>query len=478
MNDILDKNVTANLLAKWGPVLDAGAPIVSESVRISTAMVLENTERDFKMKGQMGRVNEAEAGMIDQGSGGITGGSSPVNPSANGVLGVSDFHWPSIVIPMVRRIFPALISNEIVGVQPMSGPVGFAFAFRARYGANGSLGAGDLDLGTGATTNPPSSTGTEIGYNMVDTRYTGTSATDTSGYDQSDYWTAYTGASPRFTDGEGVHTGLGEYATGNNTYPMARFELLKAAVEAKTRKLGANWSPELAEDMQAMHGIDVESEMINMITYEIAAEIDRQLLNEQVKAAITGDKTSTWTPVSADGRNQIERIGTLLTHLNIKSNQIAESTRRGAANYCIASTRVTSLLQRLNAEAFTPSNKGSIPSLPNSGVGALIKVGMINAGAQLMIRDTFAQGDYALLGYKGDHRGDAGVIYCPYIPVQMMKDVNYTNFTPVLGARTRYGVLNSVWGSSNYFQFVSCAGMTSVGLANEYGTFGGRVFTA
>lgn len=474
MNDILDKNVTAKLLAKWAPVLEAGAPITSEAVRISTAMVLENTEKDFRMKGQ---INEAEAGMIDTGSGGIAGSASPVNPGANGVLGVSDFHWPSIVIPMVRRIFPALISNEIVGVQPMSGPVGFAFAFRARYGANGSLGAGDLDLATGAETNPPNSTGTEIGYNMVDARFTGTSATALTG-DAATMWASYTGANPRFVDGEGAHTGLGEYATGNNTYPMARFELLKAAVEAKTRKLGANWSPELAEDMQAMHGIDVESEMINMITYEIAAEIDRQLLNEQVKAAITGQKTSTWTPVSADGRNQIERIGTLLTHLNIKSNQIAETTRRGAANYCVASTRVTSLLQRLNAEAFTPSNKGSIPALPNSGVGALIKVGMINAGSQLMIRDTFAQGDYALLGYKGEHRGDAGVIYCPYIPVQMMKQVNYTNFTPVLGARTRYGVLNSVWGSSNYFQFVSCADMTSVGLANEYGTFGGRVFTA
>ena len=257
---------------------------------------------------------------------------------------------------------------------------------------------------------------------------------------------------------------------------MAKFELIKAAVEAKTRKLAANWSPELAEDMMAMHGVDVEAEMINILSYEIAAEIDRQLLNEQVKSAINGGKTSIWTPVSADGRNQQERIGTLLTQLNLMSNKIAETTRRGAANFCIASTRVTSVIQRLHAQsAFQPSTKGAIPSLPNSGVGSLIKVGLINGGAQLLIRDTFAGGDYALLGYKGSHQGDSGIIYCPYIPVQMMKAVKTDNFTPEVGARTRYGVLNNVWGSANYYQFVACQNMSGIGLSAD--SSGLRQFT-
>lgn len=471
MGELFDHKYAEKIVAKWAPVLEAGPGIDNDQVRLTTAMILENTEKDFKRQGLI----TEESGMLDQGSGGIAGGTDPVAPATNGVLGTTDFHWPSIVIPMVRRIFPSLISHEIVGVQPMNGPIGFAFAFRARYGANGQLGVGNLDLATSnANTegNQPGN-GTEIGYNYVDSRYTGVSATAVTG----SMWQAYAGASAgRFVDGQGQSTGIGEYNNVNDTYPMAKFELVKQAVEAKTRKLAANWSPELAEDMMAMHGIDVEAEMISILSYEIAAEIDRQLLNEQVKVAITGGKTSIWTPVSADGRNQIERIGTLLTQLNLMSNKIAETTRRGAANFCIASTRVTSVLQRLNAAAaFAPSSKGAMPALPNSGVGSLIKVGLINSGAQLLIRDTFAGGDYALLGYKGSHQGDSGIIYCPYIPVQMMKAVKTDNFTPEVGARTRYGVLNNVWGSANYYQFVACQNMSGIGLAGD--DAGTRQFT-
>lgn len=463
MGELFDHKYAEKIVAKWSQVLEAGPAIADDQVKLTTAMILENTERDFRRQGLI----TEESGMLNQGTGGIAGATDPAAPATNGVLGTTDFHWPSIVIPMVRRIFPSLISHEIVGVQPMNGPIGFAFAFRARYGANGQLGVGNLDLysSNANTEGDQPGNGTEIGYNYVDSRYTGVSAAAVTGT----MWQAYAGASTgRFVNGEGQSTGVGEYNNVNDKYPMAKFELVKQAVEAKTRKLAANWSPELAEDMMAMHGIDVEAEMISILSYEIAAEIDRQLLNEQVKVAITGGKTSIWTPVSADGRNQIERIGTLLTQLNLMSNKIAETTRRGAANFCIASTRVTSVLQRLNAAAaFAPTAKGAIPSLPNSGVGSLIKVGLINGGAQLLIRDTFAGGDYALLGYKGSHQGDSGIIYCPYIPVQMMKAIKTDNFTPEVGARTRYGVLNNVWGSANYYQFVACQNMSGIGLAGD-----------
>lgn len=470
MGELFDHKYAEKIIKKWAPVLEAGPAITDDQVKLTTAMVLENTERDFK---RQGLITEAD-GMIAQGTGGIAGAADPTNPGTNGVLGTNDFHWPSIVIPMIRRIFPSLISHEIVGVQPMNGPIGFAFAFRARYGLNGILGDGSLDLATSDAGSTGIGNGTEIGYNYVDGRYTGTSASTNPA--SGSYWDAYLGtANGRFVDGQGQSTGVGEYNDINATYPMAKFELIKQAVEAKTRKLAANWSPELAEDMMAMHGIDVEAEMVNILSYEIAAEIDRQLLTEQVKTAIVGGKVSTWTPVSADGRNQLERIGTLLTQLNLMSNKIAETTRRGAANFCIGSTRVTSVLQRLNANAFTPAAKGSIPSLPNSGVGSLIKVGLINGGAQLLIRDTFAGGDYALLGYKGQHQGDSGVIYCPYIPVQMMKAVRTDNFTPEVGARTRYGILNNCFGSSNYYQFVKCADMSATGLMGDDSD--SRVFT-
>lgn len=471
MGELYDHKYAERLMAKWALVLEAGPAIENDQVKLTTAMVLENTEKDFR---RQGLITEAD-GMVAQGTGGIAGAADPTAPASNGVLGANDFHWPSIVIPMVRRIFPSLISHEIVGVQPMNGPIGFAFAFRARYGANGILGDGSLDLTGAGSNNSGVGNGGEIGYNYVDSRYTGTSGTDTTATSTS-FWQSYAGTTgQRFVDGLGQSTGVGEYNNVNDKYPMAKFELIKQAVEAKTRKLAANWSPELAEDMMAMHGIDVEAEMLNILTYEIAAEIDRQLLNEQVKVAITGGKTSIWDAVSADGRNQIERIGTLLTQLNLMSNKIAETTRRGSANFCIGSTRVTSVLQRLNAEGFIPVTKGGVPSLPNSGVGSLIKVGLINGGAQLLIRDTFAGGDYAMLGYKGAHQGDSGVVYCPYVPVQMMKAVRTDNFTPEVGARTRYGVLNNVWGSANYFQFVQCANMSGVGLSSDQS--GTRQFT-
>lgn len=453
--ELYDSNYAQRITQKWSKVLDEGPEIMTDITRQNTAMVLENTEREFKGRGMI-----TEAGMVNQGTGGILGSADPANPSANGVLGNGDFHWPSIVIPMVRRIFPSLISHEIVDVQPMNGPVGFAFAFRAFYGT-GILGDGSL---------VPNK---EIGYNYVDSRFTGTSAADifTGSSTSANYWADYSGVEgnigTKFAYGEGQNTGTGEYADVNGKYPMAKFHLLKQSVEAKTRKLAANWSPELAEDMMATQGVDVASEMQNVLAYEIAAEIDRQLLNEQVKTAITGGKVSTWTPVSADGRNQLERIGTMLTHLNIKGNTIAETTRRGSANFCIASTRVTSLLQRLHSTAFVSNEKGKMPTLPNTGVGSLLKVGLINAGAQLLIRDTFAGGDYALLGYKGANKGDSGIIYCPYIPVQMMKAVRTDDFSPEIGARTRYGVLNHCFGSENYYQFVGMKNLAGVGCAGD-----------
>ena len=458
MLELKNKQYQESLVSKWAPVLDAGKGIEDEQKRISTAMVLESTQKDFEKRGM---VTEAETGM----STGVNGGANPVDPATNGVLGTGDNNWPSIVIPTVRRIFPELMAHELVGVQPMTGPIGFAFALRAKYGSNGQLGVGDID-----------GSGNEIGYNTNDTRYTGTtgaiSGSDVSG---EDYWSNYLGDTTTFNqfNGRGQDTQAGEYANINEGYPMAKFDLVKAAVEAKSRKLAANWSPELAEDMMAMHGVDVDGEMINILTYEVGAEIDRQLLTEMVKSAITGNMTSTWSPVSADGRHQLERISTLMTQINDKSNTIATNTRRGSANFVITSPKVTAVIQRLNSNTFVSANGASMPSVPGTGVGSLVKVGLINDGNQLLIRDTFAQGDFALLGYKGNSPWDAGVIYNPYIPLQLMRAVKDADFTPEVGVRTRYGVMANVWGSENYYQFIAVNDMTSSTLAAD----GGRVFT-
>ena len=463
MLELKNKQYQESLVSKWAPVLDAGKGIEDEQKRISTAMVLESTQKDFEKRGM---VTEAETGM---GTGGtVNNGANPVNPADNGVLGggrQGDNNWPSIVIPTVRRIFPELMAHELVGVQPMTGPIGFAFALRAKYGENGQLGVGNLD-----------GSANEIGYNTVKTDYTGVSgALPTSANGGGDnYWSSYLGADYSDFNGQGQTTQNGEYVNINEKYPMAKFDLVKAAVEAKSRKLAANWSPELAEDMMAMHGVDVDGEMINILTYEVGAEIDRQLLTEMVKSSITGGMTSNWSPVSADGRHQLERISTLMTQINDKSNEIATNTRRGSANFVITSPKVTAVIQRLNSNAFVSANGASMPSVPGTGVGSLVKVGLINDGTQLLIRDTFAQGNFALLGYKGNSPWDAGVIYNPYIPLQLMRAVKDADFTPEVGVRTRYGVMGNVWGSANYYQFIAINDLTDTSLIGDQG---GRVFT-
>ena len=235
---------------------------------------------------------------------------------------------------------------------------------------------------------------------------------------------------------------------------------MKATVEAKTRKIGGRWSPELAEDMQAVHGIDVENEMVNILSYEIGAEIDRQILVEMVKAAITGGSKSTWMPSQADGNDQMGRLATLLTLITIEANNIALKTRRGAGNFVVASPRVCALLEQLGMNKYVAtSSSKKIPSVPYSGVGALQKQGLINDGNQLLVRDAQSLADYVLIGYKGSHPGDSGIIYCPYIPVQMQKTIDPDTLTPVVGCRTRYGLMNSVWDARRYYHFISVKGL-------------------
>jgi hypothetical protein len=457
MLGLLDNKYQASILRKWTPVLEAGPSIDDEYTRLATAMVLETTHRDF-----------VQRGLIKEESGISAGTSGPVGDGsvAAGVLGSGDYHWPSIVIPMVRRIFPTLTAHELVGVQPMNGPIGFAFALRAKYGSNGQLGVGNIDASS-----------YEIGYNNINTGFTGVSGNIGTTVTSGSFWQAYAGAAASTQldfAGGGQTLANGEYATVNTDYPMAKFDLIKKGVEAKTRKLAANWSPELAEDMMAMHGVDVESEMINILTFEIGAEIDRQLISEQVKAAIAGGMTSTWTPVSADGRNQLERIGTLLTEVVDRANTIAINTRRGAGNFVVASPKVTSVLQRLGSNAFVSANSATLPSVPATGVGALVKVGLINDGSQLLVRDSFAQGNYALVGYKGQHPGDSGIIYCPYIPVQLQHAIKDGSLTPEVGARSRYGVMNSVWEAANYYQFIKIDDLQATALGSD----GSRIFLA
>lgn len=351
---------------------------------------------------------------------------------------------------MLRRIMPDLIANELVSVQPLNGPVGFALAYRPILGQHGQFDDKTLTADDGR----------EIGYNPTDTRFTGKQGAADPDL-SADYWSAY-GADAWL--GEGQLVGDQEYAKLGLDYPTVSFGLMKSTVEAKTRKLAANWSPELAEDMQAMHGIDVEREMVNTLTYEVGAEIDRQIVTEMVKAAIIGGSVSDWSPVSADGLDQMGRLATLLTQITIEANQIALRTKRGPANFVITTPRVCALLQQLSMNKFsTFKNDAAMPTVPDVGVGALAKVGLINDGQQLLIRDAYVQGaksDYVLMGYKGKQNGDSGIIYMPYIPLQLQKLMQPDTFSYSIGARTRYGIMSSPWDAKNYYHFMKIGDMT------------------
>jgi hypothetical protein len=456
----MSKMNTEMLLEKWGPMIDVGEKVSNRNTRKSLAQLFENTAKEFERAGLLTEAGLTQASILGA-SPYEKGNSKGVMKGALGrekaTMAGSDFYLPNVIMPMVRRIFPSLIAHELVGVQALNQPVGLALAYRAKYGTNGGVGLtatndyGQYDGKPG-----------EIGFNPVDPRYTGVEGSELTG--DADAWKAYCGTEGKKPwAGEAQETGAAEYASfSKNTYPTVGFDFIKQMVEARTRKLGAGWSPELAEDLEAMHSFDIESEFVNMISYEIGAEIDRQLVTEMVKAALTGGSVTTWDPAEADGLDQMGRLATLLTHITIEANQIALKTRRGHANFVITSPRVTALLEQLSMNKFVSiqnTNKDA-PSVPDSGVGALTKCGLINDGQQLLVRDTYAVGDYVLMGYKGAHPADNGIIYCPYIPVQLQKAIDPDTFTQKIGARTRYGVMNSVWDAKNYYHFVTIKGLS------------------
>ena len=468
-NSLLADPHQKKLLKRWEKILESGTPIQSESTKVALAQILENTYSYYQMKGMLNEAGVAQPDIVGKKQNGVLRGQDGYAGATGGHVypgdtGYGDYYLPNVVMPMLRRIMPDLLANELVAVQPLNGPVGFALAYRPLYNENGSM-------------TPGVKSDREIGYNPVDTTWTGLTAdADTKKLvnKNAEYLSAYT------TDlswyGRGAEIGSkSEYLTLDENYPTVTFGLLKSTVEARTRKLAAHWSPELAEDMQTMHGIDVEREMVNTLTYEVGAEIDRQIVTDMAKAAIIGGSTSKWSPLSADGLDQMGRLATLLTQITIEAQQIAIRTKRGNANFLITTPRVCALLQQMGMNKFTSFKNGaSMPSVPDTGVGALAKIGLINDDSMLLIRDAHVQAkdsDYVLMGYKGKQAGDSGIIYCPYIPLQLARVMQPGSFTPSVGARTRYGIMNNPWDAKNYYTYMKIEGCTS-----EYHWNGSRHF--
>jgi len=462
----IDKDRADSLLEKWAPVLDytsdSVAAIEDAHTRLNTAVLLENQE-----KWCLEESNTAGPGGALGGSAG--GNYAPNASNSSDSYASGDQRLPKVLIPMIRRTFPELITNDIVGVQPMSGPVGLAFALRYAYQSQ-ELGSGvdGSSVATGQGGHKGGYEGTaanaELGYQLLDTRFTGASSDDLVG--DADYW--------NFADQDkGVANILSAFEiTGNIPQVEVKFE--KTAVEAGTRRLGARWSVELEQDLKNMNGIDVDAEITNAMSYEIQAEIDREMLMRMIQSALGagfGPGFSVWSPASADGRWLVERNRDFYQRLIVEANRIAVRNRRGAANFIVATPRVCAILEMLPEFQWVPV-AGDINTQP---VG-IAKVGSLG-GRFNVYRDTrtevqngnfgqsgkYTGGDsnieYALLGYKGPEFYDTGIIYCPYIPVMVQRTVGPNDFAPRVGLLTRYGVVDNIFGSNLYYHVVIVQGL-------------------
>ena len=464
------KDVNA-VVDKWKGILDYTSKdvdeIQNEHVYRTTAILMENQEKWCL----------EEAGNS---SSGIFGATSVANsPGGNGDnYAAGDSRLPKILIPMIRRTFPELISNEICGVQPMGGPVGLAFALRYAYQSDFlndtdhvdglAVGTGNLNGGAGTGTyggNTDLPNSSELGYQLLDTRHSGTSASNLSGL--AGVW--------EFADQDRGVAQLLESYENTGRIPQIEMKFEKTSVEAGTRRLATRWSIELEQDIKNMQGIDIDGELTNAMSYEIQAEIDREVVMRMLQSAFNagyGAGYSFWSPVSADGRWTAERNLTFYQKLIIEAGRMAARNRRGAANFIIATPRVCSILEMLPDFKVYEIN-GTVST---AGVG-IAKVGTV--GARFTVyRDTrtevqnstnytnnqytpvrTAPIEYALMGYKGSEYYDTGIIYCPYIPIMVQRAIDPVNFTPRVGLMTRYGIVNNIFGANLYYHLVIVTGL-------------------
>lgn len=457
----IGKDKAAFLLKKWAPILEHTsenvAAIKNDHTRLSTAILLENQEKYcFESSNTSG--DGGVFGATLQGSPGQGGKNS------NDFYASGDARLPKVLIPMIRRTFPELITNEIVGVQPMSGPVGLAFALRFKYEAD-NLGTFTYDGSNVAGVTRPTSApadGQEVGWNYLDTRFTGTSSAGLSGLGS--------GSDFEFVGGDqGVAEILKNFELTANI-PQMTLDFFKTAVEAGTRRLAARWSVELEQDIKNMNGIDIDNELTNAMSYEIQAEIDREMIMRMVQIALkagAGQGYSIWSPVSADGRWLGERNRDFYQKIIVEANRIAIRNRRGAANFIVATPRVTSILEMLPEFAFMPVT-GNVNTAPTG----IAKVGTLG-GRFTVYRDTRTEAqyqvgtrsaylEYALLGYKGPEFYDTGIVYCPYIPVMVQRTVGPNDFAPRVGLMTRYGVVDHIFGANLYYHVVIVKGLGTV----------------
>ena len=407
---------------KWQPVLEhADLPKITDSYRRAvTSVILENQERALK----------EDAAFLNE--------AAPTNATGSSIS-----NWDPILISLVRRAMPNLIAYDIAGVQPMTGPTGLIFAMRSRY---------------------TSQTGAEALFNEADTDFSSRNAAGDSTLPgvggagssaQSGTNPAVLNDSPAgtYTTGTGMATATAEALgdSGNNAFAEMAFSIEKSTVTARSRALKAEYTMELAQDLKAIHGLDAETELANILSAEILAEINREVVRTIYSVAEKGASANTGTvntttegvfdlDTDSNGRWSVERFKGLMFQVEREANAIAQRTRRGKGNIIICSSDVASALQMAGVLDYTPalSNNLNVDDTGNTFAGVL------NGRFKVYIDPYSANNtasQYFVVGYKGTSPYDAGIFYCPYVPLQMVRAVGQDTFQPKIGFKTRYGLV-------------------------------------
>jgi len=387
------------LMQKWKPILEHGAlPGIQDSHRAAvTATLLENTEESMREGESLG----ATGSLLNE--------AAPANSTADMAK------YDPVLISLVRRAMPNLVAYDIAGVQPMTGPTGLIFAMRSKYEDT----SGKPEAFYGEADTDYSGTGTHANALGAGSETTGT------GLDTADAEALGDGAGPEFA--------------------QMSFSIEKVSVTAKSRALKAEYTTELAQDLKAIHGLDAETELANMLSAELLAEINREVIRTVYSNAVAGSQggvASNGTfnlDVDANGRWSVEKFKGLMFQIEKEANQIAKDTRRGKGNIIVCSSDVASALQMAGVLDYAPALNSN--NLNPDDTGNTF-AGVLNGRFRVYI-DPYAGANYMVVGYKGSSAFDAGLFYCPYVPLQMVRAVGENSFQSKLGFKTRYGMVSN-----------------------------------